>query len=73
MNSGHGLLTTVGYKLGPNKPVTYALEGSIAVAGASVRWLRDNLGLGSSYGELAEMGNAVADSGGVYFVPGIAF
>ncbi|OXA60911.1 glycerol kinase isoform X2 [Folsomia candida] len=69
VNSAHGLLTTVGYKLGPNKPTVYALEGSVAVAGASIRWLRDNLGLGKSYEELSDMANSVPDSGGVYFVP----
>lgn len=41
--SQHGLLTTVGYQFGPHKPVTYALEGAVSIAGQSVRWLRDNL------------------------------
>lgn len=44
VRSTHGLLTTVAYQLGPKQPVTYALEGSIAIAGAAVQWLRDNLG-----------------------------
>jgi glycerol kinase len=69
VNSSHGLLTTVGYKFGPKKPAIYALEGSVAVAGASIRWLRDNLGLGQSYEELDQMATSVPDSGGVYFVP----
>ena len=41
--SQHGLLTTVAYQLGPHKPVTFALEGAVSIAGQSVRWLRDNL------------------------------
>ena len=41
--SQHGLLTTVAYQLGPNKPVAYALEGAVSFAGQTVRWLRDNL------------------------------
>ena len=45
VESKQGLLTTVGYQLGKNKPVVYALEGAVAIAGACVRWLRDNLGL----------------------------
>ena len=67
--SSHGLLTTVGYKLGPNKPPVYALEGSVAIAGAALRWLRDNMNLGSSYEELNQMSSRVQDSAGVYFVP----
>jgi glycerol kinase len=43
--SQHGLLTTVAYQLGPHKPVTFALEGAVSMAGQSVRWLRDNLEL----------------------------
>ena len=45
MPSNHGLLTTVAYKFGSKKPACYALEGSVAIAGALVQWLRDNLGL----------------------------
>ena len=41
--SQHGLLTTVAYQLGPHKPVTFALEGAVSMAGQSIRWLRDNL------------------------------
>ena len=63
------MVTTVAYKLGPNKPAIYALEGSVAVAGASIRWLRDNLSIASSYEEIDELATNVPDSGGVYFVP----
>ena len=52
--STHGLLTTVGYQLGPSEPLVYALEGSIAVAGAAVKWLRDNLNMIT---ESSDMGN----------------
>jgi glycerol kinase len=66
--SASGLLTTVAYRLGGQPPV-YALEGSIAVAGALVRWLRDNLGLISSSDEIEALARSVDDNGGVYFVP----
>ncbi|MBZ3886352.1 Glycerol kinase [Sciurus carolinensis] len=52
--SEHGLLTTVAYKLGRDKPVYYALEGSVAIAGAVIRWLRDNLGIIKSSEEIGE-------------------
>jgi glycerol kinase len=66
--SRHGLLTTVCYQLGSQDPV-YALEGSIAVTGALVQWLRDNLGLISSASEIERLAATVADNGGAYFVP----
>jgi glycerol kinase len=66
--SKHGLLTTVAAKLG-DAPATYALEGSIAIAGALVQWLRDNLGLIKDSAEVEALANAVADNGDVYFVP----
>ena len=66
--SENGLLTTVAYKIGDNKPV-YALEGSIAVAGSLVQWLRDNLGLIKSSDEIEKLASTVDDNGGVYFVP----
>jgi glycerol kinase len=66
--SRHGLLTTLGYKLG-DAPAVYALEGSIAIAGALVQWLRDNLGLIASSAEVEELARGVADNGGVYIVP----
>jgi glycerol kinase len=68
VQSASGLLTTVAYRLGGQPPV-YALEGSIAVAGALVRWLRDNLGLISSSDEIEALARSVDDNGGVYFVP----
>lgn len=66
--SENGLLTTVCYKIGDNKPV-YALEGSIAVAGSLVQWIRDNLGLIKESREIEELAASVEDNGGVYFVP----
>ncbi|MHB8459258.1 MAG: glycerol kinase GlpK [Candidatus Limnocylindrales bacterium] len=66
--SKHGLLTTVGYRIG-SQPAVYALEGSVAIAGALVQWLRDNLGLISSSDEVEELARTVDDNGGVYFVP----
>ncbi len=68
MHSKNGLLTTVGYKLGDAAP-HYALEGSIAVTGSLVQWLRDNLGMISSAAEVETLAAAVEDNGGVYFVP----
>lgn len=66
--SNCGLITTVAYKLG-GKPAHYALEGSIAITGALVQWLRDNLGLISSSAEIENLASSVSDNGGVYFVP----
>jgi glycerol kinase len=66
--SRHGLLTTVCYQLGSQDPV-YALEGSIAVTGALVQWLRDNLGMISSAAEIEKLAGTVDDNGGAYFVP----
>lgn len=66
--SRHGLLTTVAYKLGAGK-AHYALEGSVAIAGALVQWLRDNLGLIASSAEIETLARSVKDNGGVYFVP----
>jgi glycerol kinase len=66
--SKSGLLTTLCYKMGNNKPV-YALEGSIAITGALVQWLRDNLGMITSSAEVEALANTVTDNGGVYFVP----
>ena len=62
------LLTTVGYKLGDGK-VTYALEGSIAVTGALIQWLRDRLGIIEKAPDVEELAKTVDDNGGVYFVP----
>ncbi|MFE2753534.1 glycerol kinase GlpK [Actinosynnema sp. NPDC059335] len=66
--SDNGLLTTVCYKIGSREPV-YALEGSIAVTGSLVQWLRDNLGLISSAAEIEQHARSVEDNGGAYFVP----
>ncbi len=66
--SNSGLLTTVAYKIGHQKAV-YALEGSIAITGALVQWLRDNLGLIRNSAEVETLAQTVADSGGIYFVP----
>jgi glycerol kinase len=66
--SGNGLLTTLGYRLGAAPPV-YALEGSIAVAGALVQWLRDNLGLIARSADVEALAASVPDNGDVYFVP----
>ena len=66
--SKSGLLTTLGYKIGNQKAV-YALEGSIAITGALVQWLRDNLGLIQSSAEVEALAGSVADNGGIYFVP----
>jgi glycerol kinase len=67
-HSQHGLLTTVAYKFG-QQPAIYALEGSVAVTGALVQWLRDNLGLIQQSGEIEKLAQTVPDNGGVYFVP----
>ena len=63
-----GLLTTVGYRIG-TEPAVYALEGSIAIAGALVQWLRDNLGLIATSADVETLARTVDDNGGVYFVP----
>ena len=66
--SKHGLLTTVAYKMGQQAPI-YALEGSVAITGALVQWLRDNLGLIRTSSEIEQLAARVPDNGGVYFVP----
>ncbi len=66
------LLTTVGAKLGPDGPPVYMLEGSIAVTGAAVQWLRDRLGIIESAAEVEALAKSVDDNGGVYFVPAFA-
>ncbi|MFJ6002338.1 glycerol kinase GlpK [Arthrobacter sp. NPDC092385] len=68
VHSKNGLLTTVCYRLGDAKPV-YALEGSIAVTGSLVQWLRDNLGIIKSAPEVEQLATTVEDNGGVYIVP----
>ena len=64
----HGLLTTVAYKFGSGA-VHYALEGGVAIAGALVQWLRDNLGIIEKSSDIEELARTVNDNGGVYFVP----
>lgn len=66
--SKHGLLTTVAYQF-ENQPVHYALEGSVAIAGALVQWLRDNLGIIQNSADVQELAATVEDNGGAYFVP----
>ncbi|GAA1156038.1 glycerol kinase GlpK [Nesterenkonia sandarakina] len=68
VRSENGLLTTVCYKLGDAKPV-YALEGSIAVTGSLIQWLRDNLGFIKTAPEVEQLAKSVEDNGGVYVVP----
>ncbi len=69
IKSENNLLTTIAWKI--NGEVTYALEGSIFIAGASVQWLRDQLGLISSAPEIEKLALTVEDNGGVYFVPAL--
>ncbi len=69
--SKNGLLTTLGYQVA-GQPAVYALEGSIAVTGSLVQWVRDNLGLISSAAEIEPLARTVADNGGCYFVPAFA-
>jgi glycerol kinase len=66
--SKFGLLTTIAYKFGA-RPPCYALEGSIAITGALVQWLRDNLGLIENSSAIETLARTVPDNGGVYFVP----
>jgi glycerol kinase len=68
VQSKNGLLTTLGYKIGARRQV-YALEGSIAIAGALVQWLRDNLGLIRTSNDVEQLAASVSDNGGIYFVP----
>lgn len=66
--SKYGLLTTLAYQFGKEQP-KYALEGSVAITGALVQWMRDNLGLIQSSGDIETLARSVNDNGGVYFVP----
>jgi glycerol kinase len=68
VRSSHGLLTTVGYKIGDDAPV-YALEGAIAITGSLVQWFRDNLGLINSAAEIETLALTVEDNGGCFIVP----
>ncbi len=66
--SNHGLLTTIGYQI-EDEPVIYCLEGSVAIAGALVQWLRDNLHFIKTAADIETLAASVPDNGGVYFVP----
>jgi glycerol kinase len=68
VQSKNGLLTTLGYKIG-DQPAVYCLEGSIAITGALVQWLRDNLGLIQKSADIEALAKTVEDNGGIYFVP----
>jgi len=68
VQSKNGLLTTLGYKIG-NEPAVYALEGSIAITGALIQWLRDNLGMIAKSPDVEALAKTVEDNGGIYFVP----
>jgi glycerol kinase len=68
VRSNYGLLTTLAYKAGA-KPAQYALEGSIAITGALVQWMRDNLGLIEKSADIETLACTVDDNGGIYFVP----
>ena len=68
VRSQHGLLTTLCYQFA-DAPAVYALEGSVAVTGAAIQWLRDQLGIIKSSSEIEALANSVSDNGGVYFVP----
>jgi glycerol kinase len=69
VESTHGLLTTMAWRLGKDAKPVYALEGSVAIAGAGVQWLRDNLGVIKSASDVEPLASSVPDVGGVYFVP----
>jgi glycerol kinase len=68
VQSKSGLLTTLGYKIG-SQPAVYCLEGAIAITGALVQWLRDNLGMIEKSPEVEDLAKTVEDNGGIYFVP----
>jgi glycerol kinase len=68
IQSKSGLLTTLGYKIG-DQPAVYVLEGAIAITGALVQWLRDNLGMITTSAEVEALASTVDDNGGIYFVP----
>ncbi|XP_014227884.1 glycerol kinase isoform X2 [Trichogramma pretiosum] len=67
--SQHGLVTTVAYQLGPKAPVVYALEGSVAVAGSAIKWLRDNMRMIKDVQDSEHLAANVLNTGDVYFVP----
>ena len=70
--SKNRLLATLAWKLGPNSPAQFALEGSVFIAGAAVQWLRDGLGIIQSSSEVEALAATVPDSGGIFLVPAFA-
>ncbi len=72
VRSRHNLLTTIAWRLGPEGPLEYALEGSVFIGGAVVQWLRDGLGLIERSTDIESLAASVPDNGGVYFVPAFA-
>ena len=70
--SKNRLLATLAWKLGPNSPSQFALEGSVFIAGAAVQWLRDGLGIIQSSSEVEALAASVPDSGGIFLVPAFA-
>src|SRR5205085_5256698 len=68
VQSKHGLLTTVAYRMA-GEPARYALEGSIAITGALVQWMRDNLRIIEASDQIEALARSVGDNGGVYFLP----
>ena len=70
--SNHQLLTTIAWRLGPEAPLEYALEGSVFIGGAVVQWLRDGLGLIATSADIEPLAARAPDNGGVYFVPAFA-
>jgi len=68
VRSSHGLLTTVCFKFG-DQPAQYALEGSVAVTGSAIQWLRDQLGIINKASEVEALASSVSDTAGIYFVP----
>lgn len=69
MDSSHGLLTTVAYQLGPHASPVYALEGSVAVAGAAIQWLKDNLGILTNIKECETIAAEMPTDNRIVFVP----
>ena len=69
VDSTHGLVTTVAYQLGKKAAPVYALEGSVAVAGAALSWLKDNINLLQNSSEIEPVATQVGSNGDVYFVP----
>lgn len=69
VHSSHGLISTVAFQLGPTAATSYALEGSVAIAGEGIRWLKDNLRLFSRTDDVEALARSVPDTAGVCVVP----